>query len=105
MGPSEGRRFSAAKLINAGKFAVESALSQVGLQLYDIVKGQPKKKLVMVEEINDRRQQSIAPAFRNEDEDDEERLKRLFDEPLEEKASPEPSKTQDKRKVFIRSRL
>ncbi|XP_047954931.1 uncharacterized protein LOC125201068 isoform X2 [Salvia hispanica] len=102
MGPSEGRRFSAAKLINAGKFAVESALSQVGLQLYDIVKGQPKKNLVMVEEMNDRRQQSRAPAFRNEDE--EEHLKRLFDEPLE-KASPEPPKTQYKRKIFIRSRL
>ncbi|KAG6392055.1 hypothetical protein SASPL_146261 [Salvia splendens] len=100
MGPSEGRRFSAAKLINAGKFAVESALSQVGLQLYDIVKGQPKKNLVMVEEMNDRRQQSRAPAFRHEDE--EERLKRLFDEPLEKAAPP---KTEDKRKIFIRSRL
>ncbi|KAL1537755.1 hypothetical protein AAHA92_30240 [Salvia divinorum] len=99
MGPSEGRRFSAAKLINAGKFAVDSALSQVGL-LHDIVKGQSKKNLVMVEEMNNWRQQSRAPAVRNEDE--EERLKCLFDEPLEKAGAP---KTEDKRKIFIRSRL
>lgn len=84
------------------------AVTAVGLQLYDIVKGQvkidlsddTKKNVVMVEEmqqdVNKARQQSRASA-----KDEEERLKRLFDEPLKNATPEKPAK----RKIFIRSRL
>ncbi|KAK6157429.1 hypothetical protein DH2020_011677 [Rehmannia glutinosa] len=127
-GITEELRWTAAKLMNVGKFAVDSAVNESlkgltrGMQVYAIVKGKlkgqspsdisngdKKQNLVLVEEMqakldkmqedmNNIQQQSTITTLRTEE---QEPLKQFFDEPLK-SSMPEVS---GRRKIFIRSRL
>ncbi|KAI3457506.1 hypothetical protein Pfo_014169 [Paulownia fortunei] len=125
MGITEELRWTAAKLMNVGKLAVDSAVNESlkgGMQVYAIVKGklkgQPpsdlsngdqKQNFVLVEEmqaklekmhedLNNIEQQSQISTLRTEE---QEHLKQFFDEPLK---SSMPEVT-GRKKIFIRSRL
>ncbi|KAK4439896.1 hypothetical protein Salat_0324500 [Sesamum alatum] len=125
MGITEELRWTAAKLLNLGRIAVDSAVNESlkgGLQVYAIVKGKLKgrphsdpssgdkkqsfllaeemqaKLEKMQEDMNKTQHESPILALRREE---QEHLKQLFDEPVK---SSMPEVT-GPRKIFIRSRL
>ncbi|XP_011095254.1 uncharacterized protein LOC105174764 isoform X2 [Sesamum indicum] len=125
MGITEELRWTAAKLLNVGRIAVDSAVNESlkgGKQVYAIVKGKlkgiphsdppsgdKKQSFLLVEEMqaklekmqedmNRTQQESLVSALRREE---QEHLRQLFDEPVK-SSSPEVT---GPRKIFIRSRL
>ncbi|KAG8386271.1 hypothetical protein BUALT_Bualt03G0131700 [Buddleja alternifolia] len=123
MGIAEDLRWTAAKLANVSKFAVDSAVNESlkgGIQVYEIVKGKlkartpshlsngnNKQNVAVVEEMQAKLEKMREDVYNIQQHistcraEEQENLKQLFDEPLKSSA-PEIA---SRRKIFIRSRL